>query len=66
MRTDKVSFGQTYIRPTLLNNIAQHNQQKVLSLIGLGEIYPVDMYLGANREGDLVIDLLHTTLAKYL
>lgn len=66
MKTDKVSFGQTYIRPTLLQNIAPQNQQKVLSLIGLGELYPVDMYLGGNKEGDLIIDILHTTLAKYL
>lgn len=66
MKTDKITFGQTYIRPTLLNNISPENQEKVLSLIGLGELYPADVYLGANYEGDLIIDVLHTTLAKHL
>ena len=66
MKTDKVSFGQTYIRPTLFQNLSKQHHPKVMSLIPLGELYPVDMYLGANREGDLVVDILHSTLGKFL
>ena len=66
MKTDKISFGQTYIRPTLIKNIAAHNLPKVHSLIGFGELYPADIYMGADKEGNLILDIVHSTMAKYL
>jgi hypothetical protein len=66
MKTDKVSFGQTYLRPTFFRNISNNNKPKVLSLIGLGELYPTDIYIGGNRNGELIVDILHSTMGKYL
>ena len=66
MRTNKISFGQTYIKPTVISNLTEHNQQKVMSLIPLGELYPTDIYLGANKEGNLIVEMLHSTMGKFM
>ena len=66
MKTDKISFGQTYIRPNLLKNLAPHNFPKVESIIPFGEVYPADIYIGADKNGDMVLDILHSTMGKFL
>lgn len=66
MKTDRISFGQAYIKKTLFQNLPVHNQIKAMSLTPLGELYPTDIYIGANKEGDLVIDMLHSTMGKHL
>lgn len=66
MKTDKISFGQTYLKPSIFKNLAPHNFQKVESIIPFGEIYPADIYIGADKSGDIVLDILHSTMGKFL
>lgn len=66
MKADKVSFGQTYVKPSLIKYLKPENTGKVSSIFGLGEFYPVDLYVGANAKGWLTIDIKHSTPAKQL
>lgn len=66
MKTDKISFGQTYIKPSLMKYIKQDNIDKIPYIFGLGELYPADIFVGANLKGDLTLDILHSTPAKQL
>lgn len=66
MKTDKVSFGQTYIKPSLVKYMKQKSMYKIPYIIGLGEFYPADIYIGANIKGELTVDIMHSTAAKHL
>ena len=66
MKTDKVSFGQTFIKPSLVKYMKQENMGKVPYIFGLGELYPADIFIGANIKGELTVDIMHSTPAKHL
>lgn len=66
MKADKINFGQTYIRPSLLRYMEPENQNKMPYIFGLGEFYPVDIFLGSNIKGQLTLDIAHSTAAKQL
>lgn len=66
MKTDKVSFGQTYIKPSLSKYMKPDNLGKVSYIFGLGEFYPADIFIGANIKGELTVDIMHSTSAKHL
>ena len=67
MKIDKISFGQTYIKPSLVKYIKQEDlTNKVSYVYGLGELYPADIFLEANSKGGLTVDIMHSTPAKML
>ncbi len=66
MKTDKVSFGQTYIKPSLAKYMKPDNLGKVPYIFGLGEFYPADIFIGSNIKGELTVDIMHSTAAKHL
>lgn len=66
MKTEKITFGQTYIKPSLVEHVSKSNLEKIPYIVGLGEFYPVDIFLGANAKGQLTLDILHSTPAKQL
>ena len=66
MKTDKISFGQTYIKPSLLKYMKPDNLSKVSYIFGLGEFYPADIFIGSNIKGELTVDIIHSTPAKHL
>ena len=45
MKVNNISFGQTYLKPSI-KNLSQENQEKLKYSYALGELYPVDLYLG--------------------
>ncbi|MBO6181898.1 hypothetical protein J6O86_09460 [bacterium] len=66
MKTDKITFGQTYIKPSLVKYMKQENIDKMPYIFGLGEFYPTDIFIGSNLKGDLTLDIMHSTPAKQL
>lgn len=66
MKTDKISFGQTYIKPSLAKYMKEENIQKMPYIFGFGEFYPTDIFIGANKKGELTLDIVHSTLAKQI
>lgn len=66
MKTDKISFGQTYVKPSLIKYMAQENIEKLPYIFGFGELYPTDIYLGSNVKGGLTLDIMHSTTAKHV
>jgi len=66
MKTNEISFGQTYIKPSLIKYMKHDNLGKIPYIFGLGEFYPADIFVGANVKGQLTIDIMHSTPAKHL
>lgn len=66
MKTDKITFGQTYIKPSLAKYMRPENIDKMPYIFGLGELYPTDIFIGSNIKGDLMLDIMHSTPAKQL
>ena len=66
METSKISFGQTYIKPSLTQYMAPNNLKKMPYIFGLGEFYPIDIYMGSNTRGQLTLDMIHSTVTKQL
>ncbi len=66
MKTNKITFGQTYIKPSLAEHMAKKNLDKIPFIVGLGEFYPADIFIGANMRGQLTLDIMHSTPAKQL
>lgn len=65
MKTDNVSFGISYVKPSI-RYMSKQNQEKVKSIIPLGQLYPVDMFIGSNIKGDLTLDIVKTPMHKFL
>lgn len=63
---NKVSFGQTYIHPSLSRYLSKSNQLKLEHSYALGQLYPMDIYLGANYKGQLNVGLRRCNLWDYL
>lgn len=66
MKTDKITFGQTYIKPSLVKYMKPENIDKMPYIFGFGELYPTDIFIGSNVKGDLTLDIIHSTPAKQL
>jgi hypothetical protein len=60
-----VSFGQTFLQDSL-KNMSPQNRDKLYYSYGLGELYPVDIYLGATKQGDLTVGIRQANLWDYL
>ena len=59
MKVNNISFGQTYYHYSL-RNMNENNRNKLYYSYGLGDLYPVDIYLGADKRGDLTVGIRHT------
>lgn len=65
MKTNQISFGITYIKPNLAL-MSKDNRKKLEHSYGLGQINPNDIYLGANKNGDLTLDVTRSNPYDYL
>ena len=65
MKTNSITFGQTYLTSSL-KYMSEDNRKKLSKLYPLGEIYPVDVYLGSNKKGDLTLTITQSSLYDYL
>lgn len=65
MKVNNVSFGQTYLKPSI-KNLSQENQEKLKYSYALGELYPVDLYLGGTPKGDLEVTVKGCSVMDYL
>lgn len=65
MKINQISFGQTYLKESVLR-LSDENKEKIKSLYPLGEIYPVDLYLGSDYKGNLTLDITRTSLYDHL
>lgn len=65
MKTNAISFGQTYLTPSL-KNLSPENRKKLTYSFALGQLYPNDIYLGATRNGDLTVQITGTSIYKHL
>ncbi len=65
MKINNVSFGTTYLTPSL-RCMSPENREKIKSVYGLGQIYPVDLYLGSDKKGDLTLQIKRGSLYDYL
>lgn len=65
MKIDSISFGRTYITSSL-RYMSDENKKKLKSVYPLGQLYPVDLYLGANKKGDLTLSITQSSLYDYL
>lgn len=63
---NKISFGQTYIHPTITKYLSKANQSKLEYSYALGQLYPMDIFLGANFKGDLTVGIKRCNLWDYL
>ena len=57
MKTDKVTFGQTYLQKSYFKYLSLQTQNKLIYSYGLGELFPIDMSLGANKKGNIMVKL---------
>lgn len=65
MKINSISFGQTYLMPSL-KYMSPENRDKLAYSYALGELYPNDIYLGATHKGDLTVEITRTFLYDHL
>ncbi len=65
MKINNVSFGTTYLTPSL-RCMSPENREKIKSVYSLGQIYPVDLYLGSDKKGDLTLQIKRGSMYDYL
>jgi len=65
MKVNNISFGQTFIKPSLAQ-MSEKNREKIKVLYPFGEIYPLDIYLGADKKGDLTLEITKSSIYDYL
>ena len=66
MKINNITFGQTYYSPSINRYMTPGNKQKIFYSDVLGDIYPIDMLLGANNKGDLTVQIRHASNWDYL
>lgn len=59
MKVSNITFGQTYYYPSLTRYMQNKDKEKVLYSYSLGEIYPVDIFIGSNRKRELTVEVRH-------
>lgn len=65
MKINQISFGQTYLKPSI-KYMSEENRKKLEYSYALGDLYPVDIYLGATRKGDLTVEITKGSEYEYL
>lgn len=65
MKINAISFGTTYLKPSI-SNLSPENREKLKYSYPIGEIYPNDIYLGGTRNGDLIVEIKRATPLDYL
>lgn len=65
MKINSISFTSTYLKPSI-RGLSEKNQKKVQCVYPLGEVCPVDLYLGSNSKGDFTVDITRCSVNKYL
>ena len=60
MKVNNISFGQTYFHTSLSRYMNERDKNKLYYSYGLGDMYPVDIVLSANKQGDLNVSVRHT------
>ncbi len=62
---NKVSFGQTFIQSSI-KYLSKSNIEKLEHSYGLGQLYPMDIFLGGTTGGDLTVAMKRCNLWDYL
>ena len=57
MKTDKISFGQTFLHKSYFKYLTPETQNKLAYSYGLGELFPIDLGLGATKKGNLNVTI---------
>ncbi|MBR6722378.1 hypothetical protein IKL64_02885 [bacterium] len=65
MKINPISFGQTFINSTF-QNLSDENKTKMGPSIAIGEYYPMDIYLGAKNDRDVVVQITRASEWDYL
>ncbi len=65
MKTNSISFGTTYLKPTI-RYMSKENRQKLRSIYPLGQLYPVDIFIGADKRGNMTLDIKQSFIYDYL
>lgn len=66
MKVDnQISFGQTFLHPSI-KHLSKSNFEKLEYSYGLGQLYPMDIFLGCTKHGDLTVSLKRCNLWDYL
>lgn len=64
-RIDNINFGITYLKPSL-QYMSEANRKKLVPSYGLGQLFPVDIFLGADKKGNLTVEITRSSLWKHL
>ena len=62
---DNITFGTTYLKSSL-QYMSKANQKKLIPSYELGQIYPVDLFLGSDKKGNLIIEIMKESPFKYM
>ena len=62
---DNITFGTTYLKSSL-QYMSKANQKKLIPSYGLGQIYPVDLFLGSDKKGNLIVEIKKESPFKYM
>lgn len=65
MKINQISFGQTFLKSSV-RQMSAENREKLKSIYAFGQIYPLDIYLGADRKGDLTLEITRSSVYDYL
>ena len=65
MKINPISFGQTFVNSTF-QNLSQENKEKAGPSIAIGEYYPMDIFVGAKSDDELVIQMTRANELDYL
>lgn len=65
MKISQISFGLTYLKPNIIN-MTPENREKLEHSYGLGQINPNDIFMGADKKGNLTLDITRCTPYDYL
>ena len=65
MKINPISFGQTFVNSTF-QNLSQENKEKLGPSIAIGEYYPMDIFVGAKSDDELVIQMTRANEWDYL
>ncbi len=62
---DNTTFGITYLKSSL-QYMSKANQKKLIPSYGLGQIYPVDLFFGSDKKGNLIVEVMKESPFKYM
>ena len=65
MKTHQISFGLTYLKPSI-TYMSDENREKLTHSYGLGQLNPNDIYMGSDKKGNLTLDITRCNPYDYL